>query len=236
MTAPRVALVDTGVNPTHPHVAGVAGGVAIAGGAGQPLTFGDGWLDRLGHGTAVAGAVRLLAPDAQLLAVSVFDPDGRAPWDRLVAAIDWAIAEGCALCNLSVGTPDPAAAEALAAAVARATAAGMLVVAAAPLAGPPTWPAAAPGALGVRADMDLAPHAVGYVAGDPTPWRALGAPRALAGPNQRRNFKGGSFAAARVTGLLADAWTAAGVQDAARLRAWLADYAGVGDGSWRAPR
>lgn len=233
MSGPRVALVDTGVNPAHPHVAGVAGGVAIAGGAGQPLTYGDDWADRLGHGTAVAGAVRLFAPDADLLAVSVFDADGRAPWDRLVAAIDWAIAEHCLLCNLSVGTPDPAAADALAAAVARAEVAGMLVIAAAPLEGPPTWPAAAASAIGVRADMALAPEAVRYINDDPAPWRALGAPRALKGPNQGRNFKGGSFAAARVTGLLADAYGASGVTDAQRLRAWLADYAGAPNGTWR---
>jgi hypothetical protein len=64
----RVAVIDSGIHPGHPHVLGVAGGVAI---------FRDGesddYLDRLGHGTAVAAAIREKAPDAQLLAVKVFD-------------------------------------------------------------------------------------------------------------------------------------------------------------------
>ena len=82
------------------------------------------------------------------------------------------------------------------------------------------WPAAAPGALGVRADMHLPPDHVAFVPGDPAPWRALGAPRPLRGANQARNFKGASFAAARVTGMLAAAW-AAGVREPDALRAWL---------------
>ena len=216
----RVALVDTGVNPHHPHVGGCVGGVGIAGGVDGPVALHADWADALGHGTAVAGAVRLFAPEADFLAVAVFDPDGRAPHARLVAAIDWAIGQGCAVVNLSVGTPDPAAEAALAAAVARATAAGALVVAPAPSAGGLTWPAAAPGAIGVRADMALAPDHVAFVPGDPAPWRALGAPRPLRGANQARNFKGASFACARVAGMLAAGW-AAGVTDPDALRAWL---------------
>jgi hypothetical protein len=68
--------------------------------------------------------------------------------------------------------------------------------------------------------MALAPDHVAHVPGDPCPWRALGAPRPLAGPNQARNYKGGSFACARVTGMLAAA-RAAGVVGPDALEAWL---------------
>ena len=50
----RVAVIDSGVNPTHPHVGGVAGGTAIA----ADGSSGDDYIDRLGHGTAVAAALR----------------------------------------------------------------------------------------------------------------------------------------------------------------------------------
>ena len=43
-------MVDSGIAPGHVHVGAVAGGITIAG-EGEPV-------DRLGHGTAVAGAIR----------------------------------------------------------------------------------------------------------------------------------------------------------------------------------
>ena len=65
----RVAVIDSGVNATHPHVGEVAGGIAID---EQGVERAD-YLDRLGHGTAVTAAIREKAPDAELFAVKVFD-------------------------------------------------------------------------------------------------------------------------------------------------------------------
>ncbi|MEO8028761.1 MAG: peptidase S8, partial [Bryobacteraceae bacterium] len=64
----RVAVVDSGIYPGHMHVGSVAGGVALT-------VFGESGdtIDRLGHGTAVAGAIREKLPDAELFAVKVFD-------------------------------------------------------------------------------------------------------------------------------------------------------------------
>ena len=45
----------------HPHVAGAAGGVAIG-----PSTETEDYLDYLGHGTAVAAAIREKAAEAQI--------------------------------------------------------------------------------------------------------------------------------------------------------------------------
>ena len=50
----RVAVIDSGVNTTHPHVGEVAGGIAID---EQGIERAD-YLDRLGHGTAVTAAIR----------------------------------------------------------------------------------------------------------------------------------------------------------------------------------
>ena len=50
-----VAVVDSGVNATHPHVGGVAGGIAIDEHGVERADY----LDRLGHGTAVTAAIRL---------------------------------------------------------------------------------------------------------------------------------------------------------------------------------
>ena len=48
----RIVVVDSGVHASHPHVGGVAGGVSVTA-AGK---LGDDYVDRLGHGTAVAAA------------------------------------------------------------------------------------------------------------------------------------------------------------------------------------
>ncbi|NIR78361.1 MAG: hypothetical protein GWO00_08270, partial [Gemmatimonadetes bacterium] len=54
----RVAVVDSGVNVPHPHLPGVAGGVAFD---VEGRESGD-WVDRLGHGTAAAAAIHEKAP------------------------------------------------------------------------------------------------------------------------------------------------------------------------------
>ncbi len=64
----RIAVIDSGVHAAHPHVGGVAGGVAIRPDGSTEAGF----VDRLGHGTAVAAAIREKAPDAELFAIKVF--------------------------------------------------------------------------------------------------------------------------------------------------------------------
>src|SRR6267142_2027653 len=44
-----IAVIDSGVHAAHPHVRGVAGGMAIR----EDGTILDEYVDRLGHGTAV---------------------------------------------------------------------------------------------------------------------------------------------------------------------------------------
>ncbi|MXW18106.1 MAG: S8 family serine peptidase, partial [Acidimicrobiaceae bacterium] len=95
-----VAVIDSGVNPAHPHVSGVAGGVRIdlSGGVSED------WVDRLGHGTAVFAAIQEKAPEAEIHAVRVFDDRLRTSVRALVAAIDWAAERGVQVVNLSLGT------------------------------------------------------------------------------------------------------------------------------------
>ena len=61
-------MIDSGVHASHPHVGRVAGGVAIR----DDGTLDDDYVDRLGHGTAVAAAIREKAPEAGIIAVKVF--------------------------------------------------------------------------------------------------------------------------------------------------------------------
>ncbi|HEY7069272.1 MAG TPA: S8 family serine peptidase, partial [Acidimicrobiales bacterium] len=98
-----VAVIDTGVDGTHPDLEGnVLPGIdaySVANG-GQP---GDGWNDTHGHGTAMAGLIAAhghgpgngdgalgIAPQAKIIPMRVSDGEGNAAYQQ---AMDLAIAE-----------------------------------------------------------------------------------------------------------------------------------------------
>ena len=95
----RVAVVDSGINPDHPHVAQVKGGVFFDKGI-ESLDF----VDRLGHGTAVAAVIHEKAPKADIYAVRIFNRRLSANIDTLMQGLEWCLANGMHVVNLSVGT------------------------------------------------------------------------------------------------------------------------------------
>ena len=199
----RVAVIDSGLHPAHPHVGAVESGVSFDGGGARGVDA----VDRLGHGTAVAAVIREKAPDAALLPVKVFDRELRATADALVAAIDWAVAGGVHLINLSLGTANAAHEPRLMDALARARAAGAYLVAAAEQNGTRWLPGSLPHAVGVTLDWtcprdqaDVRLQADGGVRR--VTLRASGYPRPIPGVSAERNLKGLSFAVANATGLL----------------------------------
>lgn len=199
----RVAVIDSGVHPGHPHVGAVEGGVSFAADGARGVDA----VDRLGHGTAVAAAIREKAPDAALVPVKVFDRELRATADALVAAIDWAVDARVHVINLSLGTANAAHEARLSAALARAVAAGVWLVAAAEQDGTRWLPGSLAQAVGVALDWtcprDEADVRVRIDGGGPRiTVRASGYPRPIPGVPPERNLKGLSFAVANATGLL----------------------------------
>ncbi len=198
MTPVRIAVIDSGIAPAHPHVGRVAGGIALVG--DDPAS----WHDRIGHGTAVAGAIRDLAPAAELLAVRVFESSLATTARLLSTAIDWAADAGAVLVNLSVGTTNEVHAPLFAAAIERARAAGTRVVAAARDGEFRLLPGALPGVIGVIADPACPRGEVRRVRLDGCEWLAASPhPRPIAGVPRDRNLSGVSFAVANATGVLA---------------------------------
>src|SRR5439155_8189100 len=61
-------------------------------------------VDRLGHGTAVAGVIREKTPAAELYAVRIFDSRLAANIETLMRGLDWCLVHGIHVVNLSVGT------------------------------------------------------------------------------------------------------------------------------------
>ena len=197
----RIAVVDSGVHAMHPHVGGVAGGVAI----GSDGSAAGDFVDRLGHGTAVTAAIREKAPAAELFAVKVFGNRLATSCGALVRAIEWTAEHGARLVNLSLGTSNPAHEARLAAAVKEAAERGALVVAARQSDGVRWLPGSIPGAIGVLLDWRCPRHSVRMGTdhqGAPA-FLASGFPRPIPCVSPARNLGGISFAVANVTGVLA---------------------------------
>ena len=196
----RIAVVDSGIHAAHPHVGGISGGVGIG-----PLgELSDDYVDRLGHGTAVAAAIREKAPECELLSVRVFDRTLTTTGLALVAAIEWAALQGVHLINLSLGASNQEHAPALAAAVAKAAARGAIVVSAAPQEGAAWLPGGLPGVVAVDVDWDCPRDECRVVSADADGMRlsASGYPRPIPGVPPERNFSGLSFSVANATALL----------------------------------
>jgi hypothetical protein len=191
----RVAVIDSGVNPRHPHIGRIAGGVSIAA-SGET---GPDYIDSLGHGTAIMAAIQEKAPGADYFAVRVFHSALRTSGVNLVRALDWCIGNRMQVVNLSLGSTNAAHAQEFLSAVNRANEAGMLVVAAFETEGNLCYPGCLPGVAGVRLDWDCPRDRYRHVNGL---FYASGYPRSAPGIPVSRNLSGISFAVANVTGLL----------------------------------
>lgn len=151
-----IAIVDSGIDPTHPDLAGAVR-------AGHDFVDRDAdATDPPGpHGTAVAGVAAARANNGfggmgtcfscDLMPLRVLGLDGIAFNTNTAAAIDYAVDHGAAVVNASIYGPHSP--PTLRDAVARARAAGVLVVAAAGNEGTaePQYPAAFPEAMSVGA-------------------------------------------------------------------------------------
>ena len=196
----RVAVIDSGVHTGNPHI--TAPPVTSAH-LTEEGTDDDG-VDRLGHGTAVAAAILEKAPHITWHSYRVFDRNLATSAAVLARAINVAVAAGCRLINLSLGTANPEREELLRAAVEHATQHNALIVSACELNGVKWLPGSLAGVVGVGLDVGCARNElrVGEIDGQPV-LMASGFPRPIPGVPPERNLQGISFAVANVTGFLA---------------------------------
>ncbi|HEX3704452.1 MAG TPA: S8 family serine peptidase [Vicinamibacterales bacterium] len=209
-----IAVIDSGVHAGHPHVGGVSGGVAIR----DDGTLDDDFVDRLGHGTAVAAAIREKAPAAEIVAIKVFWRSLATSVAVLVRAVDEAIARQAAVINLSLGTADGRHRAELAAAVGRAQAAGVRIVSAIEDAGVRWLPGDLAGVMPVQLDWSCARDAYRILSEQRRSIiAASGYPRDIPGVPRERNLRGISFAVANASAFVARAIQAAPGADAPAL-------------------
>jgi subtilisin family serine protease len=108
-----IGIVDSGIDASHPDLAGKIDGFAdCLGGSCRETSA----RDSDGHGTAVAGiaaaktgngaGIAGVAPDARLLVARVLGPDGSGVTEDINRAIQWVVDKGARIVNLSLGEPD----------------------------------------------------------------------------------------------------------------------------------
>ncbi|MGV9311552.1 S8 family peptidase [Streptomyces sp. NPDC003691] len=109
-TGVKIAVLDTGIDDSHPDLAGKVA-------AEQNFTPEGDAKDRNGHGTHVAstaagtgaksgGTHKGVAPGATLINGKVLDDWGGGTWSGVMAGIDWAVAQGADVVNMSLGGDD----------------------------------------------------------------------------------------------------------------------------------
>ena len=204
MTA-RIVLVDSGVDPDHPHVRD-AGAVVVGPAIGDDGTWQpDGaQADVLGHGTAAAAAILDLARGSTLYSVQVFRERPACPFEHVLVALEHALELDPDLINLSLGTTRRNWIEPLSEVAARAAESKVALVAPGTFGGLPSYPGSLEGVTGVLMDADLprerperrtsGSHSFRYA----SPY-----PRDLPGLPRDSNLVGVSMSCANVTGFLA---------------------------------
>ena len=101
-----VAVLDSGIEPDHPAIGGkLVRRMAVTLDQGEPRCVeapGEG--DLVGHGTACAGIIHALAPEAELISVRVLGAENRGKGSVFAAGLDWVIDSGASVVNLSLSS------------------------------------------------------------------------------------------------------------------------------------
>lgn len=105
-TGVTVAVIDSGVDAAHPAVGGRVSRHLRVDLAGESPTVVDDptAVDLVGHGTACAGIIASIAPGASIISIRVLGPDNRGKGHAVAAAVDWAIANGVHVVNMSLSS------------------------------------------------------------------------------------------------------------------------------------
>ena len=101
----RVCILDSGVEADHPAVGGLEGAIAVVKDEEGELEFvEDTEGDLCGHGTACAGIVHSLAPEASLFSVRVLGAGFKGSGSVLLGGLRWAVDQGFDVINMSLST------------------------------------------------------------------------------------------------------------------------------------
>jgi len=201
-----VAIVDSGVDNTHPELDGRVVESVEARVDGKRVVFDNSIVgDSAGHGTACAGIIAKIAPDAKLSSIRVLGASGLGDGHAFLAGLEYAIKQRYKVINLSLGTTKPQYFSPLHDLLDRAYQAGCIVVAAANNLPQPSFPSVFSSSLISVIKSDIAdPLKFGFHFGEVIELTAPGVNVRAAWPGGgHRSLTGNSFACPHITGIIA---------------------------------
>jgi subtilisin family serine protease len=202
----RVGVVDSGIDDTHPALKGKVKAAVEAVADGGRITFQPSRTgDAAGHGTACAGIITAVAPEAELYSIKVLGANASGSGEMFLAGLDYAIKQRLQIINLSLGTTKPQYQGPLHDLLDRAYHAGCIVVAAANNLPQPSFPSIFSSSLvSVVKAEGQDPFNFGYRYGEVIEIVAPGVQVQTTWPGGGyRQLTGNSFACPHVVGIIA---------------------------------
>ena len=201
-----MAILDTGVEAGHPALEGAVRSCHENLSPGKTVHLPDRSTmeDLVGHGTACAGIIHDLAPDAELHGVRVIGRNSSGTIEQLIHGLRWAIQENFDIVNLSLGTVQKRHLATLHELVDAAFFQGQVLVAAANNHHQISYPAQFASLIAVDNESFSEPMEFHYRLGRAVEFVANGIYVHAPSPGGKyRWFTGTSFACPHVTGLVA---------------------------------
>ncbi|MEP7212136.1 MAG: S8 family serine peptidase [Acidobacteriota bacterium] len=201
-----VAVIDSGIDTTHPDLIGKVVESVEARVEDKKVVFvpSDSG-DSAGHGTACAGILAKLAPDADIYSLKVLGAGGLGDGQAFLAGLEYAIRKRYRVINLSLGTTKPQFFAPLHDLLDRAYQAGCIVVAAANNLPHPSFPSVFSSSLiSVIKSVETDPLHFGFHFGEVIELTAPGVNIRSAWPGgSYRDVTGNSFACPQIVGVIA---------------------------------
>ncbi|HJS50898.1 MAG TPA: S8 family serine peptidase [Pyrinomonadaceae bacterium] len=201
-----VAIIDSGIDTSHPELAGKVVKSVEARTDGKRVVFDpSGGGDSAGHGTACAGIIARIAPDAKFCSIKVLGAGGLGDGYAFLGGLEYAIKERHKVINLSLGTTKPQFFVPLHDLLDRAYQAGCIVVAAANNLPQPSFPSVFSSSLisVIKSEMSD-PLKFGFHFGEVIELTAPGVNVRAPWPGGgHRSLTGNSFACPHIAGIIA---------------------------------
>lgn len=201
-----IAVIDSGIDGNHPDLKGKIKESVEAKRDDKRVLFEPSETgDSAGHGTACAGIISKIAPDAEFYSIKVLGSSGLGDGHTFLAGLEYAIKNRCQLVNLSLGTTKPQFFAPLHDLLDRAYQAGCIVVAAANNLPQPSFPSVFSSSLiSVSKTEDADPFNFGFRYGEVIELTAPGVNIRTSWLNgSYKSLTGNSFACPHIVGVIA---------------------------------
>jgi subtilisin len=201
----KVCIVDSGVDGDHRAIGGMLRGGAVVEETDDGIVVTEGMhTDLFGHGTACAGIIHSIAPDAEIYSARVLGKNLKGYGSTFVAGLQWALDNGMNVINVSMSTSKQDFAGILREVADQAYFSNRIIVAAANNTAVYSYPWLFSSVISVACHAEPDPFTFYYNPDPPVEFTAPGVDVDMAwAGGKRATGTGNSFAAPHIAGIIA---------------------------------